>query len=72
MIRRKKRRNELFGIFSLKAQNLTLFSINSMIRIRFFGLLGINLESIFARTVLQSIGAVRPIPDPQSRYRLLH
>ena len=35
--KKKKRRKELFGIFSSKVQNLTVFSINSMIRIRFSG-----------------------------------
>ena len=51
MIRKKKnRRAELFGIFSSKVQTLTLFSINSMIRIRFSGFPGMNLESIFGRT----------------------
>ena len=35
--KKKNRRTELFGIFSSKVQNLTFFSINSMIRIRFSG-----------------------------------
>ena len=35
--KKKHRQTELFGNFSSKVQNLTLFSINSMIRIRFSG-----------------------------------
>ena len=50
--KKKNRRKEFFGVFSSKVQNLTLFSINSMIRITIFGLPGINLESIFGRKVV--------------------
>ena len=43
--KKKNRRKELFGIFSSKVQNLTRFSINSMIRIRFSGSQELNWKA---------------------------
>ena len=46
MIRKKKnRQTELFGIFSSKVQNITPFSIDSMIRIRFSGSRELNWKA---------------------------
>ena len=51
MFRKKFHSDELFLHFSEKVQNLTVFSIIYMIRIRFFGPRGINSELFFGRTV---------------------
>ena len=55
MFRKKALLDELFLHFSAKVQNLAVFSFIYMIRIRFFGPGGINLESVFGRTVLLSV-----------------
>ena len=44
--------DEVFLHFSSKVQNLTVFSIIYMIRIRFFGLVRINSEWVFRCTVI--------------------
>ena len=51
MFRKKSPSDELFLHFSSKVQNLTVFSIIYMIRIRFFGP-GELFRIIFGRTVL--------------------
>ena len=51
MFRKKSISDELFLHFSAKVQNLAVFSIIHMIRIRFFWAQGIKSELFFGRTV---------------------
>ena len=49
--KKKSPSDELFLHFSVNVQNLAVFSFIYMIRIRFFGALGINSEWVRNRTV---------------------
>ena len=60
MIQKNPRRTNYSSIFSSKIQNLTVFSMIYMIRIRFFGPARMNSEPMSGRTVLKKNDSFSP------------